>query len=135
MLKKAKNRLKKVKDTNYELREGDVLKLSFNNNSFDLVINNFMIDLMPADTFDKIAEEFFRILKPKGRVVISTFSFGHKKANKFWHWVAKKFQDLLVGCRPVSFREHLIKAGFEIENVKEISQNTFPSEVISAGKK
>jgi len=134
MLKKAKKRLRKIKNASFELKEGNVLKLDFNDNSFDLVINNFMVDLMPEDTFDKIAEEFFRVTKPKGRVVIATFSFGKKKVNKFWYWVAKRFPDLLTGCRPVSFKKNLIKAGFGIDRVLEISQNTFPSEIISAGK-
>ncbi len=134
MLEKAKKRVKKLRSKNYELKEGDVLNLDFKENSFDLIINNFMIDLMPITTFDKIAEEFYRITKPNGRVVISIFSFGKKKVNKFWFWVAKKFPDLLTGCRPVSFKENLLKAGFKIENSIEISQNTFPSEVIKAIK-
>jgi len=134
MLNKAKKRLKKLKSNHYEFREGDVLKLDFNDNSCDLVVNNFMVDLMPFATFDKIAEEFYRVTKPDGRVVISTFSFGKKKINKFWFWVAKKFPDILTGCRPVSFKENLVKAGFEIEKSIEISQNTFPSEIIKARK-
>jgi len=83
MLNKAKKRLNKLKSGNYELREGDVLKLGFNDNSFDLVVNNFMVDLMPSGTFDKLAEEFYRVTKPDGRVVISTFSFGKKKSIDF----------------------------------------------------
>ncbi len=54
--------------------------------------------------------------------------------NKFWLWVAQKIPYLLTGCRPVSFKENLIKAGFTIEKSVEISQNTFPSEVIKAKK-
>lgn len=134
MLIKAKKRLKNIKSDNYELKEGNVLKLDFEKNNFDLIVNNFMVDLMPAETFDKIAEEFYRVTKPNGRVVISTFSFGKKKINKFWLWVAKKMPDLLTGCRPVSFKANLIKAGFKIEKSIEISQNTFPSEVIKARK-
>jgi len=137
MLNKAKKRMEKLKSNHYDLREDDVLKLDFNDNSCDLIVNNFMVDLMPFDTFDKISEEFYRVTKPGGRVVISTFSFGKKKVNKFWFWVAKKFPDILTGCRPVSFKENLIKAGsgFEIEKSIEISQNTFPSEIIKARKK
>ncbi len=135
MLEKAKKRLGKIKNVHYELKEGDALQLDFEDNMFDTLINNFMVDLMPADTFDKLAEEFYRVTKPNGKVVMSTFSFGKKKANKFWYRVARKYPDLLTGCRPVSFKEHLIKAGFEIEKNLEISQNTFPSEVIKARKK
>jgi len=135
MLNKAKKRLKKLKSGNYELREGDVLKLGFNDNSFDLVVNNFMVDLMPAETFNILADKFYKITKPGGRVVISTFSFGKKRINKFWFWVAKNFPDILTGCRPVSFKENLMKAGFIIEKSIEISQNTFPSEILKARKR
>ncbi len=134
MLRKAGKRLKNMDKVDFELLEGDALALDFGDNTFDLLINNFMIDLMPAGTFDEIAEEFYRVIKPGGRVVVSTFSFGKKKIHKFWFWLAKKFPDLLAGCRPVSFKDNLIKAGFEIEKSIDLSQNTFPSKVIKARK-
>lgn len=134
MLKKAEKRLGKYKNFNYELKEGNVLNLDFDSNSFDVVINNFMVDLMPSDTFDKIAEEFFKITKPNGKVIVSTFSYGKKKINKFWFFVAKRFPNVLTGCRPISFKENLTNAGFEIEKDLEISQNTFPSQIITARK-
>ena len=58
MLNKARKQLKQSTN-NFELREGDVLNLDVDDHSFDLVINNFMVDLMPSETFDKIAQEFF----------------------------------------------------------------------------
>lgn len=133
MLEKARKRLK-AKTGNYELKEGDALNLDFQNNTFDIVINNFMVDLMPEETFDKIAQEFYSVLRPGGVVVVSTFSYGKKKINKIWFWVAKCFPGFLTGCRPVSFKEYLVRAGFDIEKDMEISQNTFPSEVIKARK-
>jgi ubiquinone/menaquinone biosynthesis C-methylase UbiE len=134
MLNKARKRLAKIENANYELNEGDALNPGFDDNTFDIVINNFMVDLMPYETFDKLAEEFIRILKPGSILAISTFSFGKKKANKFWFWVARHFPQLLTGCRPVSFKKHLVHAGFEIVEDVELSQNTFPAEVIKAKK-
>ena len=134
MLKKAKKRLQNAKSSHFDLKEGDVFNLEVRDGSFDLIVNNFMVDLMPVESFDKIAGEFYRVLKPNGRVVISTFSFGKKSVNKFWWWVAKNMPGVLTGCRPVSFKENLIKAGFTIEQRIEISQNTFPAEVIKATK-
>ncbi len=134
MLRKAKKRLHRLKQGHYTLMEGDVLNLKFRDNSFDIIINNFMVDLMPLESFDKIADEFYRMCKPSGIIVVSTFSFGNNKLNRFWYWIAEKIPDLLTGCRPVSFSENLIQAGFEIEKSLEISQNTFPSEVIKARK-
>jgi ubiquinone/menaquinone biosynthesis C-methylase UbiE len=134
MLKKAKRRLQKSGYTNYELKEGDALNLEFPDNSFDILINNFMIDLMPEELFDEIASEFYRVLKYNGIAVISIFSYGKRKTHKFWLWVTNKFPELLTGCRPVRFKEHLIKSGFTIVKEIELSQNTFPSEVLKVKK-
>lgn len=134
MLTKAKKKLNKLHKGNFELQEGNVMNLDFPESSFDILVNNYMVDLMPTESFDKIADEFFRVLKPNGIIVISTFSFGTKKIHRFWYWVAKKFPDLLTGCRPVSIKENLVNAGFEIEKTIEISQNTFPSKIIKARK-
>lgn len=134
MLGKARKKLGQLKNGNYELQEGNALHLDFQDNYFDILINNYMVDLMPEDTFDKIANEFYRVLKPGGTILISTFSYGTKRIHRFWYWVAKRFPAILTGCRPVSFKQYLSKAGFIIENDIEISQNTFPSTVIKARK-
>jgi len=134
MLEKARQRMQKSHLSRFELHEGDVLDLGFQDNSFDLVVNNFMVDLMPVETFEQIASEFYRVLKPDGRLVMSTFSFGTKRINHFWLWIAEHFPDVLTGCRPVEFQPYLAKAGFQIEHSLEISQNSFPSVVIKAKK-
>ena len=103
MLKKAYRHLQKSGLKNFRLIEGNVLDLEFEDSSFDYLFNNFMIDLMPEDTFEKVADEFFRFLKPGGILIVSTFSFGTKNIHKFWYRVAKNFPGLLTGCRPVSF--------------------------------
>lgn len=133
MLDKAREKVNKIPG-NYKLQEGDALDLKFDDNTFDILMNNYMVDLMPEETFDKVAQEFYRVLKKDGTVIMSTFSFGTRKIHKFWYWIAKKFPDLLTGCRPVSFKEYLADAGFNIEKVIQISQNTFPSEIIKARK-
>ncbi|MGW8314554.1 MAG: class I SAM-dependent methyltransferase [Bacteroidales bacterium] len=134
MLAKAEEKLNRRNRGNFKLQEGNALDLNFPEHSFDILVNNYMVDLMPVESFDKIANEFFRVLKPNGIIVISTFSFGTRKIHKFWYWVARKFPGLLTGCRPVSFKNYLVKAGFIIEKVMEISQNTFPSVIIKARK-
>jgi len=134
MIAKARKKLAKQNQNNLMLEEGNALNLNFKDNSFDILINNYMVDLMPIESFNKIASEFYRVLKPKGIIVMSTFSFGTKKIHRFWYWIAKQFPNLLTGCRPVRFEDYLVKAGFEIEKNIEISQNTFPSKIIKARK-
>ncbi len=134
MLAKARKRLAKTGRHNYVLQEGNALHLDFSEASFDLVVNNFMIDLMPEDRFDQLAAEFYRVIRPGGRLAITTFGFGKNRINKIWYYTAKYFPDLLTGCRPVSFKDPLIKAGFSIEKSAQISQNTFPAEILLARK-
>jgi ubiquinone/menaquinone biosynthesis C-methylase UbiE len=117
------------------LEIGDAYHLPYKDHSFDLVINNFMIDLLPENDFKKIFSEFYRVIKPSGRAVISTMSFGQKWYNKIWHWIARKFPDLLTGCRPVSIVHNLEEVGFIIEETEQVSQNTFPSEIITVVKR
>ncbi len=134
MLLRADKRLSKLMNTNYVLDIGNAYDLPFKDNSFDLVINNFMIDLLPEKDFSRILSEFYRVLKPSGRAVISTMAFGQKWYNKFWHWIARKLPGLLTGCRPVSIGINLKEVGFEIEQIEQLSQNTFPAEVIRTVK-
>lgn len=129
MLSKAKKLMKRGKFQNYELQQGNVFELKIADNTFDKLLNNFMIDLMPENEFDRILSEFYRILKPDGIAIISVFSNGQKQVNNIWIWIAKYFPKLLTDCRPVEIRQNLINTGFVIEEEIEISQNTFPSKV------
>ena len=134
MLSKARKLLVNMDKQHYELRQGDVFNLKIKGQSFDKLVNNFMIDLMPEDKFEGILSEFYKILKPNGIAVISTFSQGKSKANKFWVWVAKHFPKLLTNCRPVEIKSKAQKTGFTVEKEIEISQNTFPSKVYKLRK-
>ncbi|MDE3058812.1 MAG: methyltransferase domain-containing protein [Bacteroidota bacterium] len=134
MMAKADERMKKYPKERYRLQIASAYKLPFDSNTFDLLVNNFMIDLLPEKDFPPLLSEYYRVLKPGGRIVISTMSFGTKWYNKFWQWLAKHFPALLTGCRPISIKNYLTQAQFDsIESVL-ISQNTFPSEVLKAGK-
>jgi len=134
MLLRAEKRLKKFNKNMYHLQTGNAFHLPFDDNSFNLVVNNFMIDLLPENDFDKVLAEFFRVLKPSGRMVISAMAFGEKWYNRIWHWVARQFPSLLTGCRPISLSNYLLKTGFTDIGVEQISQNTFPAEVLCAKK-
>jgi ubiquinone/menaquinone biosynthesis C-methylase UbiE len=134
MLRKAGNRFHREGLKNFELKEGNILDLGKLPVPFDLLVNNFMIDLLPENTFSRIAMEFNSLLKVKGIAVISTFSFGTRRIHKFWFRIAEYFPGLLTGCRPVSFKEYMVNAGFEIIDEYHISQNTFPVEILKAIK-
>ncbi len=134
MMAKADERMKKFPKGRYRLQIGSAYKLPFDSNTFDLLVNNFMIDLLPEKDFPLILSEFNRVLKPSGRIVISTMSFGKRWYHKMWFWISKHFPKLMTGCRPISIKNYLTQAKFDSVESIFISQNTFPSEVLRAKK-
>jgi ubiquinone/menaquinone biosynthesis C-methylase UbiE len=134
MLRKAEKRMNRTGIKNYHLQTGSVLSLPYESVVFDLIINNFMFDLLPESSFNTILSEFYRVLKPGGKLIISTMCLGNKWYNGIWYYIAKLLPLLLLGCRPVSLSKYIVRSGFKIDKVENISQLTLPSEVIRAYK-
>jgi ubiquinone/menaquinone biosynthesis C-methylase UbiE len=132
MLRKAERRMKDYPKERYQLHVGNAYRLPFDSNTFDLVVNNFMLDLLPEEDFVAVLSEFKRVLKPQGRIVLSTMSFGTRWYNRIWDWLSMHLPSLLTGCRPVTMSRYLMQAGFDSIQSEYISQNTFPSEVVKA---
>ena len=132
MLTKAINRLGKHNLKRFYLQFGNAFDLPFKGSEFDVIVNNYMFDLLPEDGFESILLEFKRVLTPSGRVAITTMAHGAKWFNRFWTWTAEHFPRLLTGCRPVSLRPFFVKAGFSNIQIVQLSQNTFASEIVSA---
>lgn len=134
MLSKAKQRMKGFSSSHYDLQLGSVYKLEFPNDYFDLLVCNYLLDLLPEEDFTFILSEFKRVLKPHGRMLITTFSYGDKWYHSLWYWLAKHFPSLLTGCRPILLSDYIMKLGFIDLSTNHVSQNTFPSEIIQAEK-
>jgi len=60
MLQKAEKRLGKLAAVNYELKIGNAFNLEEETGSVDLLVNNYMFDLIAFDEMDGILEEFKR---------------------------------------------------------------------------
>jgi ubiquinone/menaquinone biosynthesis C-methylase UbiE len=69
MLTKARDAAAELGATNVEFVEGEVESLPFPNESFDVVISNGVIDLIPDK--DEVFSEIFRVLEPGGRIQIA----------------------------------------------------------------
>jgi len=53
-----------------EFREGSALEIPFSNETFDLVLSNFMLHALSEDEKQVAISEFYRVLKPYGRAVV-----------------------------------------------------------------
>jgi ubiquinone/menaquinone biosynthesis C-methylase UbiE len=129
MISKAESKLK-PSFNNFSLTIGNAFHLPYKAQSFNFLFSSYVFDLLPENQFGKVIDEFKRVLKPASGGIMITMSRGTKWYNKFWYLLAKYFPKLLTNCRPVDLSDHLAAAGFVIEERKQISQNTFASEII-----
>jgi ubiquinone/menaquinone biosynthesis C-methylase UbiE len=133
MLTRARRRLTDLAASrSARLQEGSAYALPFESDSFDILFNTFMLDMLPEEDFPRVLGEFKRVLKPGGKLALAYFSHGRTRANRFWVWTAKHFPSLLTECRPIQLVTPLRQAGFEILHREDISQNTFPSKIVLA---
>ncbi len=132
MLARAEQRLKQ-QSSDYSLSIADAYSLPFPDETFDVIINNYMFDLLPEEDFRRVLLEFRRVLKTGGRVAITTMTPGNRWYHRGWDWLAR-VTNIFVGCRPVSLVEDIGQAGFGDIHAEYASQLTFPCLVVRARK-
>jgi arsenite methyltransferase len=69
MLAKARAAASELGLDNVEFLEGEAERLPFAHESFDVVVSNGVIDLIPDK--DAVLEELFRVLEPGGRIQVA----------------------------------------------------------------
>jgi ubiquinone/menaquinone biosynthesis C-methylase UbiE len=132
MLMRAERRAARTGLDCYHLRVGDAYDLPFAGDSFDVVLNNYMFDLIPERDFLAVLEEFKRVLRPGGRLVTINMAQGKHWYDRVWGHLYRISPALLGGCRPISLLPALRQCGLRVTANEHISQNTFPSEVVVA---
>ncbi len=137
MLEKARHTATKAGFTNVNLRQSDARSLPFDDNSFDVLFNNYMLDLIPLADMPLILQEFRRVLKNGGRLVMVNMSKeqpGITFYERLYQATPVRLNPYLYGgCRPVLMAEHTRQAGFQ-DVQREYVKNIFPSEVVVGRK-
>ena len=134
MLEKAKKRASQYPKANYSLDIGTAFDLKVENESIDILMNNYMFDLIPFEDMDKILREFNRVLKANGKLILVNMTKGERVGSRIYDFVYNISPKTLGGCRGVKLSEKLEKNGFKVEVREYYQQMLFPSEVILARK-
>jgi len=116
---------------------GDARRLPYREELFDVVFNSYMLDLIDTPEIPRVLDEFKRVLKPGGRLVVVSLSKG---AN--WYSDMKLYEEvyhlcptLLGGCRPVFCKPFMEDLGFQnINREFVLVGRMFPSEIVSGDK-
>ena len=132
MLAKAKSLLSKQPSSNYELEIGSAFDITMDNHSVDILFNNYMFDLVPFDQMDIIIDEFYRVLKPGGQLVLVNMTKKERLGAGLYERIYRISPTLMGGCRGVQMFDLLTENGFKVEIREYIQQMLFPSEVIIA---
>ena len=130
MLIRAGKKAVKSGSNNYRLRVGDAYDLDFPDDSFDVLVNNYLFDLLPQQDFLTVLEEFKRVLRPGGRLAIVNMTKGKRWYNGIWERLYRINPALLGGCRGVNILPQLEECGFRQIRREYITQLTFPSEIV-----
>ena len=134
MLEKAKSRLKKLSGANYSLNVGTAFDLPSQTESVDLLVNNYMFDLISYEDMDKVLAEFKRVLKIGGRLILVNMTEGETLGSRLYDFIYRLSPKTMGGCRGVRLTDKLEQHGFTVEVREYYQQMLFPSEVILAHK-
>jgi len=137
MLEMTRKRLLDNGFTDFELKIADSRSLPFEDNSFDLLYNAYMLDLIPERDMPQIISEFKRVLRKGGRLVLLNMS--KPDASPIMReWLYRYLPATLVlyvmgACRPVLMEDITRASGFG--NVLRIYlAGKAPSEIVMGVK-
>ena len=134
MLGKAERQLQLAGCSNYELFVANALDIPAEDQSFDVLLNNYLFDLLEEDDWPRVLKEFYRVLKPGGKLVVVYMTFGQKLGSGIYQKLYRLSPSLMGGCRGIRLSGHPETHGFEVKVRQYVQQFFFPSEVLLATK-
>jgi ubiquinone/menaquinone biosynthesis C-methylase UbiE len=117
-----------------EVIEGSALELPIADESFDLLVNGYMLDLLPRDDIPRALAEFRRVLRPRGRLVLSNMTKGERRRHRIWDWAYGRGFVVTANCRGVLAAPVLRELDFRVVSREYLSQMLFPTEIVTAHK-
>ncbi|MFQ5581708.1 MAG: class I SAM-dependent methyltransferase [Mariprofundaceae bacterium] len=111
-----------------EFQAGDMHQLSFDDNTFDVVLSTY--SLCPLYDPARAAMEMYRVVKPGGRIGIAHSTDPESPWVKWladiFEGLAWRFPSLSMGCRSVSVLATLEQAGAKVVFKKQIGFPLWP---------
>ncbi|MDD5184115.1 MAG: arsenite methyltransferase [Paludibacter sp.] len=91
MLEKARRNVEKLGFVNVEFIQGDIEEMPLENNQFDVIVSNCVLNLVPDK--NKAFSEMYRVLKPEGHFCVSDVVIKGELPEKL-----KKDAEMYAGC-------------------------------------
>jgi len=132
MLAKAERRLQKAGLSSYRLSNASATEIPEPDSSIDLLLNNYMFDLLDEKLWPAVIREFRRVLKPGGRLVLANMTVSENWGSGIYQRLYTLSPKLMGGCRSVQMSGPLEQNGFTVHLREYRQQLFFPSEIILA---
>lgn len=132
MLAQTRKRLRAAGLGSVEVVRASALSLPFDDESFDLVVNAYMLDLLARENIPRALAELKRVLRPNGRLVLSNMTPGRARRHRVWDWLYGHGINLTANCRGVLAAPVLADLGFQQVTREYITQMLFPTEIVTA---
>lgn len=120
-----------------KLLQADARSLPFAPGSFDVLFSSYFLDLIPTEELAAVLEEFHKVLRSGGRLVLVDFS---KEGDKLTLWeriythTPQRIVPYICGsCRPIRIEPFLHEAGF-VSIEREFLPGGMSSEILLARK-
>jgi ubiquinone/menaquinone biosynthesis C-methylase UbiE len=135
MIERTKKRVSKIGQHNYMLRLCDCRHLPFEDGTFDTLMNQYLLDILPVKDFAPILIEFKRVLKRGGQIILVNTTKGERWINQIYERIYKLKPPIVAGSRGVKAQPFLEEVGFSKIDRVFVSQFGFPSEVVRGVKR
>jgi demethylmenaquinone methyltransferase/2-methoxy-6-polyprenyl-1,4-benzoquinol methylase len=120
------------------LCQADSRRLPYASESLDVVYSAYVLDLLPLPDLPAILGEFWRVIRPGGRLLLLGLTEGTNLSSralvKAWKTVYALSPLACGGCRPLQLSGLVRLAGFYLESREVIVQLGAPSEILLACK-
>jgi len=118
--------------------QADARQLPYASHSFDRLYAAYVLDLLPFTDLPGLIDDFYRVLRSGGRMVITALTEGVDLPSRAlvaaWKTVFDLNPAMCGGCRPLELLDIVRKAGFKQVKREVIVQLGIPSEIIIATK-
>ncbi len=132
MLERARRRVADLPAASYSLTLASAFDIPVADESIDILVNNYMFDLIAYDEMPSVLQEFGRVLKANGKLVLVNMTKGEQFGSGIYERIYRLSPRAMGGCRGVQLSETLQQQGFSVAIREYHQQMLFPSEVILA---
>jgi SAM-dependent methyltransferase len=126
MVEKARRIAAEEGYDNVEFRLGEIENIPADNNTFDVVISNCVINLSPDKS--RVFEEVFRVLKPGGRMVVSDIVLLRELPERVRNSIEAYTGCIAGALLRDDYLDRIAAAGFSKIEVAEVTR--FPTDYI-----